>query len=152
MLKKLFVTAAAAAAVSVPLAGVASADPADPPSDQSSNAADGNGIGDEGGVPQKTGTYLHDSYPELSGVVDGFSGDPVPSGFAFQQVAKTPGNLPDAYGVFLTNFYQTTGHLPDGTPTPAGFTVSRTVPGSVVKLFTPGCGHGSKPQPAACVN
>ena len=47
MLKKLFVTAAAAAAVSVPLAGVALADTGDP---------NGNGLG-QGGVPQRLGDF-----------------------------------------------------------------------------------------------
>ena len=56
MLKKLFVTAAAAAAVSVPLAGVAWADP---PSDPGSN---GNGIG-KGGIPNKTGNFLDTVHP-----------------------------------------------------------------------------------------
>ena len=51
MLKKLFVTAAAAAAVSVPLAGVAWADK---PSDPGSN---GKGLG-QGGVPAAAGGYL----------------------------------------------------------------------------------------------
>ena len=54
MLKKLFVTAAAAAAVSVPLAGVAWADK---PDDPGSNAADGIS---KGGVPAKAGTAVAD--------------------------------------------------------------------------------------------
>jgi hypothetical protein len=45
MLKKLFITGAAAAAVSVPLAGAAWADPGDP---------SGNGLG-QGGIPKRVG-------------------------------------------------------------------------------------------------
>ena len=51
MLKKLFVTAAAAAAVSVPLAGVAWAEP---PADPGSNAADPANAPGPGGVPQQS--------------------------------------------------------------------------------------------------
>jgi hypothetical protein len=47
MLKKLFFTAAVAAAVAVPLAGVASADAGDP---------NGNGLG-KGGMPQRLGDF-----------------------------------------------------------------------------------------------
>jgi hypothetical protein len=51
MLKKLFITAAAAAAMSVPFAGVAWAEP---PSDPGSSD---NGVG-PGGVPEKLGNFL----------------------------------------------------------------------------------------------
>ena len=51
MLKKLFVTAAAAAAVSVPLAGVAWAEP---PDDPGTTAADPSNAPGPGGVPGKT--------------------------------------------------------------------------------------------------
>ena len=93
MLKKLFVAAAAAAVVSVPLAGVAWADP---PSDPGSN---GNGIG-KGGVPQKAGTFANSFGPDATGALPARSGK-APPGSAFKQAAKLPGNTPDAYGDFL---------------------------------------------------
>jgi hypothetical protein len=57
MLKKLFISAAAAAAVSVPLAGAAWADPRTDPGPSSRGTPSGNGIG-QGGVPKKTGSYF----------------------------------------------------------------------------------------------
>ncbi len=57
MIKKLFVTAAAAAAVSVPLAGAAWADPPSDPGPSSPGTPSGNGIG-QGGVPKTAGSYF----------------------------------------------------------------------------------------------
>ena len=102
MLKKLFVTAAAAAAVSVPLAGVASADK---PSDPGSN---GKGLG-QGGVPAAAGAYLQKTYPDA-----GFP-DKVTPGSVFSQAAKLPGNTPEGYGAALTQQFNTLG-LPDVFP------------------------------------
>ena len=73
MFRKLFLTAAAAAAVCVPLAGVASADP---PADPGSN---GNGVG-AGGVPKKLGDAA-------AGLGVG-NGDPIPPGSIFSNLAK----------------------------------------------------------------
>jgi hypothetical protein len=147
MLKKLLVTAAAAAAMSVPLAGVAWADqPADP-------GSNGNGLG-QGGVPVAAGEALNRNYP-------GAFPDKVPPGSIFSDAAKLSGNLPEGYGAALTQLFNTAG-LPDvfpgGTapaiPPPSGTTieVGPTVPGSVVKLFTPGCVNGKGPRPTATVN
>jgi hypothetical protein len=82
MIKKLFVTAAAAAAVSVPLAGVAWADPpADP------DGSNSNGIG-AGGVPGAIGNQPGGG-PEGPGV-------PVPPGSQLSQLAKDrSGSVPD---------------------------------------------------------
>jgi hypothetical protein len=148
MLKKLFFTAAAAAAVSVPLAGVAWADkPSDP---------GGNGVG-KGGVPAAVGEALNRNYPTV------YDGSPVTPGSVFSGVAKTkpPGtSLPDAYGAALTLTVNQLG-LPDlvpgvtapATPPPSGttFEVGSTTPGSVVKLFTPGCVNGKGPRPSVTV-
>jgi hypothetical protein len=118
MLKKLFITAAAAAAVSVPLAGVAWADP---PSDPGSN---GNGIG-AGGVPRKTGE-----------VADSFGtnpnpGSPVTPGSIFSGFAGVPGsNVPDAYGDALNGLLGATVFSP-------------TPPGLGVKTVTHGCTSGT---------
>ena len=142
MLKKLFVTAAAAAAVSVPLAGVAWADP---PSDPGSN---GNGIG-KGGIPNKTGNVLDTVTPQDFQPPGYQTGDPVTPGSVFSQVAKFPKevrppgvSVPDAYGQFLTGFWQTHA-LPPGQPDLTGVEFGKTPPGSVVRGFTPGCAQHS---------
>jgi hypothetical protein len=148
MLKKLFFTATAAAAVSVPLAGAAWADkPSDPGA---------NGVG-KGGVPAAVGEALNRNYPTV------YDGSPVTPGSAFSGVAKTkpPGtSLPDAYGAALTLTVNMLG-LPDlfpsgsapATPPPAGttFEIGSTTPGSVVKLFTPGCVNGKGPRPSVSI-
>jgi hypothetical protein len=121
MLKKVFVSAAAAAALSVPLAGVAWADPpADP-------GANDNGIG-AGGVPRKVGEI-----GEVLGVNP--SGAPVTPGSTFNQAKDLfPGNTPDAYGAFTDALIAPVlGDPPSG----------RTPPGMGVKTLTPGCNHGS---------
>ena len=78
MLKKLFFAPAAAAAVSVPLAGVAWADkPSDP---------GGNGVG-KGGVPATVGEALNRNYPAV------YDGSPVTPGSdsAGSQKQNAPG-------------------------------------------------------------
>jgi hypothetical protein len=145
MLRKLLVTAAAAAAVSVPLAGVACADkPSDPGA---------NGLG-KGGVPAAAGAYLQRTYPDAN------FPDKVTPGSVFSQAAKLPGNTPEGYGAALTQQFNTLG-LPDvfpsgsspATPPPMGttYTVGPTIPGSVVKLFTPGCDNGKSPRPTVTI-
>ena len=154
MLKKLFITAAAAAAVSVPLAGVAWAEP---PADPGSN---GNGVG-EGGVPARAGETLNRDYPAL------YPTDaPVTPGSAFSGVAKTkpPGvSLPEAYSDALEQIITLplVGGLPENvdgatipaTPLPPGTTVEvATTPGAVVNSFTPGCVNGKGPRPSVTIN
>jgi hypothetical protein len=133
MLKKLFVTAAAAAAVSVPLAGVAWAD-------QPADAAD-NGNGNKaGGVPQDAGDAL-----ASLGAGDGSRVTP---GSVFSVSAKKDGNTPDAYGKDLTDFWSVFGPL-NGEP---AYVLDTTPPGKATKVFTPGCNNGNvlsaTPQPA----
>ena len=141
MLKKLFVTAAAAAAVSVPLAGVAWADPPSDP-DSSSNPTNPkpNNPPGQGGVPQEIGS-LADNYN-----VNPNPGEPITPGSAFN-VAKDavkrdpvtgkniPGvSTPEAYGTFIDTFTAPLlGVPPWEGPTP---------PGQGVKTFTPGCSSG----------
>jgi hypothetical protein len=146
MIKKLFITAAAAAAVSVPLAGVAWADP---PSDPGSN---GNGIG-QGGLPTKIGNSLSNTVtPNLNPNPGGVG--PVTPGSQFSQVAKLPGSTPEAYGSVLTGLFAThTSTNPDFVlqTTPFG----PTPPGLVTKAFTPGCSKGrsavTQPGASTCV-
>ena len=101
MLKKLFVTAAAAAAVSVPLAGVAWADTGD---------SNGNGIG-AGGVPQKAGTVLKDNYPNV------YNGDPLTAGIVVFHPKSKPGveatGIVAADGTFkMATFGKSDGAIP----------------------------------------
>ncbi len=126
MLKKLFITAAAAAAVSVPLAGVALADTPSAPGSNSS------GVG-QGGIPKKFGDFA-----VAIGQPNG-TGNPIPPGQEFN-LAKSefPGvPTPTAVGDFVNGVYASIGN-PNTTfgPTP---------PGLAVKTFTPGCasGHGA---------
>jgi hypothetical protein len=92
MFKKLFITAAAAAAMSVPLAGVAWADP---PSDNNPPGQGATGPG----IPN-----------EVAGVFG--SDKPIPPGSVFSNIAKDPGNVPAGVGDFLNeDFYGGTTHL-----------------------------------------
>jgi hypothetical protein len=125
MLKKLFVTAAAAAAVSVPLAAVAWADP---PSD---NNPPGQGVTGPG-LPHEVGAFLDSANANPNG-----PGNPVPPGQEFN-VAKDlfggPGvSTPKAIGDFVNSFYNS-----NGVPT----TLGPTAPGLATKTFTPGCTQG----------
>jgi hypothetical protein len=136
MFKKLFFTAAAAAAVSVPLAGVASADPADP---------NGNGLG-QGGMPQRVGDFAATGVtPPLAS-----SNDPIPPGQEFNlakdyYAAVHPGekaSTPTAIGEFEA-FVWTGRTLADGTPisnNPDDWT--NITPGLAIKPLGPGCGKG----------
>ena len=123
MLKKLFITAAAAAAVSAPLAGVASADK---PSDVSVPP----GQSDVGpGVPNVAGNFIDTNAPGLN---PAGTGNPLPPGQEFNFAKSlSPGvNTPQAVGNFVNGFYGTTdfGKLP---------------PGLATKTFTPGCASGN---------
>ena len=165
MLKKLFVTATAAAAVSFPLAGAAWADP---PSDGGSNGtgtsapgsggngtsepgsagngtsspgSNGNGIG-AGGLPAKTG--------ELDAALGAGDGSPTTVGSAVSQAAKEPGtNAPEAVGNLVTEFFEVYGP-PNGLP---AYVYGPTPPGLQAKNLTPGCGHGhgsTSTPPSGC--
>ena len=165
MLKKMFVTAAAAAAVSVPLAGVASAAPG------GQGDPNGNGIG-PGGIPARATATVADQLSDLGvdqTVIDaiaaanqsGKSGVVAP-GSAYSLGAKTPCqsasgpvkcNAPDGYGAALNAFYFTP--IADGglvgasvdnplvNPFNPGEEFGSTIPGSVTRAFTPGCAQHS---------
>jgi hypothetical protein len=145
MLKKLFVTAAAAAAVSVPLAGVAWADPPSGPG-SSSNAGtpNGNGIG-QGGVPQKAGAFLDSvsADPANSGLpnLNPNGSGPVAPGTVYSNIAKLPGSTPDATAGFVNQVYGAYA-TPEagGVPVVTSFEVAP--PGMATKTFTPGCSSG----------
>jgi hypothetical protein len=139
MLKKLFVTAAAAAAMSVPLAGVAWADkPEDP------------GAGNQGVPDRATGAVVSvlaaNGVPEstINATLDAFESGKsgvVAPGTAYSLGAKVPGlNTPDGYGVALNTFYSGFGIDPGSVnPIDPGEPFGRTIPGSVTRSFTPGC-------------
>jgi hypothetical protein len=105
MLKKLFITAAAAAAVSVPFAGVALADP------PSGNNPPGQGA---------TGPGIPNEAAALFG-----SDKPVTPGSVFSTIAKEPGNVPTGTGAFINNFY---GGTTNFGPTSPGLGVKTFTP------------------------
>ena len=147
MLKKLFVAAAAAAAVSIPFAGVAWADP---PSDPGSNASapGSKGIG-AGGIPKKLGTFVDTGITPSANP----SGDPKPPGSAFfKDLAKLPGSTPVAVGQFETGLWAT-HTLTSGEPVQTVW--GPTPPGLALKPLTPGCSHGhsaiTDPNSVRCV-
>ena len=137
MLKKLFIIAAATAAVSVPLAGAAWAEPPDDP-----------GAGNQG-VPDRAAGAIENILGDpnaLDALQSGKSGTVAP-GTAYSAGAKVPGvSTPDGYAVALNGFY-----ISQGRPDLAVFE-GPIIPGTVTKIFTPGCGNGNKPQPAPCQN
>jgi hypothetical protein len=122
MFKKLFFIAAAAAAVSVPLAGAAWATP-------SNNNPPGQGATGPG-IPNEAGGFLDSVGANPNG-----KGNPVPPGQEFnvaKDLFKGPGvSTPDAVGDFVNAFYG---------PNTNGF--GSIPPGQATKSFTPGCGSG----------
>jgi hypothetical protein len=128
MLTKCFVAGAAAAALSVSLAGMALADkPADP-------GSAGSGIG-SGGVPQNIGTFLD------TGVTPSLipGGAPIAPGKVIGELANEPGNVPTNVGQFEANLWATHSRS-DGAQVQSVW--GPTPPGMSVKFFTPGCGIG----------
>jgi hypothetical protein len=142
MLKKLFATAAAAAALSVPLAGVAWAEP---PADPGST---GGGIG-QGGIPKKLGTFVDSGITPTANP----SGGPTPPGSTFfKDLAKLPGSMPVAVGQFESGLWAT-HTLTNGDPVQTVW--GPTPPGMALKPLTPGCSHGhsaiTDPSSVKCV-
>ena len=118
MLKKLFFTAAAAVTLSVPLAGVSLAEPAD--------AGNDGGVG-QGGIPARVNEIA-----QHYGLSDPNGPDqPNPPGSVSSGLAKVEGsNTPTAYGDVLDSYFP--GVYPDKTP-----------PGMGVKAAGPGCNRGN---------
>jgi hypothetical protein len=125
MFKKLFFTAAAAAAVSVPLAGAAWAvPPQDDPnrSDPPGQSVAGHGIPQvAGAIADQLGTRPPGSNP----------GDPLPPGKVFNYAKDLfPGDpTPVAYGKALNQVFNTN-------------IFTNTAPGLGVKSAAPGCSSG----------
>ena len=142
MIKKLFISAAAAAAVSVPLAGAAWADPPSDPGSSSPGTPSGNGIG-QGGVPKKAGSYFDSisaANPGLPPLNPNGTGAPIPPGKVFSTIAKQPGNTPDATAAFVNTVYGAYALEPGGVPPVTTF--GKIPPGLATKTFTPGCSSG----------
>jgi hypothetical protein len=142
MLEKLFITAAAVAAMSVPFAGVAWAEP---PSDPGSSDS---GIG-SGGIPATLGNFLDSGISPSANP----SGAPVAPGSVLNGLAKLPGTAPDAMGQFETGLWAThTLTSGDQIQTVWG----PTAPGLAIKPLTPGCSHGhtavTDPNSIKCVD
>ena len=146
MLKKLFVAAATAAAMSVPLAGLAWADPpsdnaapgADSPSDNAAPGAPG-----KGGIPKKAGSFLDTvsaANPGLPNLNPNGSG-PVAPGTVYSTIAKLPGSAPDATGAFVNGIYGAYG-TPEAGGVPVVATFGKVPLGMATKTFTPGCSSG----------
>jgi hypothetical protein len=143
MFKKLLVTAAAAAAVSVPLAGAAWADKPDNP-----------GAGNQG-VPDRATAAVVNTLsdqgvpdPVINATVDAFQSGKsgvVSPGTAYSLGAKVPGvNTPDGYGIALNTFYGAFGIVPGSVNEfDPGQPFGRTIPGSVTTALTPNCANHS---------
>jgi hypothetical protein len=125
MLKKVVITAAAAAALSVSLPGVAWATPSDnnPPGHPSPGSTGP-------GIPHEVGAF-----GDAIGQNPNGTGQPVPPGQEFN-IAKDafPGvSTPVAVGEFVNGVYGSIGLTTDFGP---------TAPGLAVKSFTPACTSG----------
>lgn len=152
MLKQLFVTAAAAAALSVPLAGPAWAEPSDPSSpDPSAPSSTENGLG-KGGMPARIGNFFKDGIKDAAGNGAG-DGSPTTPGSVISTQAKVDGiNTPDAFRDFEAGLWSNYKLVrPDGTletitSNPKDW--ENITPGLAVKTVGPGCGKGNTGLPA----
>jgi hypothetical protein len=144
MIKKVLAGAIAAGALSVPLAGVAWAEPASNPD------AGGSAVG-EGGIPEKLGDFLEsDVTPNAN--PNGPDGGPVTVGSIVKGLTAVEGNVPDALGEFETGLWSTHVLL-NGEPIQTVW--GTTPPGLAIKPLTPGCSHGrsaiTDPASVRCV-
>jgi hypothetical protein len=144
MIKKALLAAIATGALSVPLAGMAWAEP---PSDPGSHE---NAIG-QGGVPTKLGTFVDSG---ITGKVAGTpslnpGGGPTPPGKVFiSGAAKAPGPTPDAMGQLESQIWSAYT-LADGTEIPSKLEEwGNITPGLALKPLTPGCDKGRSAVPA----
>src|SRR4051812_11135817 len=149
MLKKLFVTAAAVAAVSVPLAGAAWADPGDP---------NGNGLG-QGGMPQRLSDFAASGVDPVLQNPLGPPGTPIPPGQEFnlaKDLFKGPGeSTPDAIAQFESFVWTNPPGRPPRTLVGVPGSIPSSVddwtnitPGLAITPFTHGCGKGRTGLPA----
>jgi len=143
MLKKLFITAAAAAAVSVPLAGVAWADKPTQPNNPPGQNPTGPGVPHGVGATLDTVTAIgraRTGNPDLPDLNPNETGNPVPPGQAFKQAKDQfpdAKNTPTAVGAFVDKEFNDYLGIPGTT-----FGTDGLPPGLAVKTFTPGCQSG----------
>jgi hypothetical protein len=132
----MFIAATAAAALSVPLAGLAWAEPPQQP--------DTNGIG-KGGMPDKLGNFVESG---IVGPPTGLSA-PLPPGKAINLAKDLSPGVPTPTAI--QNFEATlwSNHtLPDGIPIPSDpDDWGNITPGLAIKPLTPGCGRGNTGLP-----
>jgi hypothetical protein len=147
MFKKLLFTAAATAALSIPLAGVALADE---PSDPGSTAG---GIG-KGGMPQRLGDFA------ATGVTPPLAetNAPIPPGKEFNLAKDLSPGVPTPTAIRnFESFVWSNSQLvlPDGTletiPSDPDLWTNVT-PGLAIKPLTPGCDKGRSAVPADAPN
>jgi hypothetical protein len=131
MLKKLFVTAAAVAAVSVPLAGAAWATPSDnnPPGHPESTDT-------KPGIPGEAG-----SFADAVGINPN-PGKPLPPGQFFKNIAKMPGSTPVAAKGVVEGIYNNIPNIPDAPVMGPVKLAGPVPPGMATKSFTPACTSG----------
>ena len=136
MIKKLFITAAAAAAVSVPLAGAAWADA---PTDPNNPPGHPESTDTKPGIPGEAG-----SFADAVGI-NPKPGKPLPPGQFFKNVAKIPGlSTPEAAQGVIEGLYNNPA-VPDIPDAPTTGTVKLegpVPPGMATKSFTPACESG----------
>ena len=138
MLKKLFITAAGAAVVSVPLAGAAWATPDNnvPPGQRDDTAKPGipgvvGHVADLVGTNPNPGQALPPGQG-LKGLKDGNEIDTVVG-----EVTVTGGNRPELYGSFIEQV------LPKVVPSVGDLDLDKLPTGLGVKAGTPACGSGN---------
>jgi hypothetical protein len=142
MIKKMVIAATAAAALSVPLAGVAWAEP---PADPGSN-----GVG-EGGMPKKLGEFAD------SGITPSLSSPyaPIPPGEEFNLAKDThdllhPGvkvSTPTAIGEFESVIWGSGHQVVDPATSVPSTGWDNITPGLAIKPLGPGCGKGNTGLP-----
>ena len=145
MFKKALLVVIATGTLSVPLAGMAWAEP---PSDPGSTD---NGVG-QGGIPTKLGTFVDTG---ITGKQPGTpsrnpGGAPTPPGKVFiSQAAKAPGPTPAAMGQLESQIWSAYT-LADGTIVPSDPAEWGNVPpGLAIKPLTPGCDKGRSVVPGS---
>jgi hypothetical protein len=141
MFKKLFFTAAAAATVSVPLAGAAWATPPDQP-----NNPPGHPVSTEKpGIPGAAQAFADATTP-APGIptLNPNPGEPLPPGQIYSNIAKVPGlSTPVAAAIAINNIYGGYSGIPDtDPPSPLPTTYTFVPPGMATKTFTPACESG----------
>ena len=139
MLTKLFVIAAAAAAVSVPLAGVAWADKPTQPNNPPGQNPTGPGVPHGAGATLDAVSAANPALPSLN---PNGTGNPVPPGQAFNQAKDQfpdAKNTPAAVGAFVDKEFRDYLGITDTT-----FGIDGLPPGLATKTFTPGCASGHR--------